>query len=353
MYWIFLLTLVHAGPRKKERNKRPPVAAITEAETRGPLAPTGIPVDPNILPALEGQDASLDLQGLTRSALRFTFELDISVLGEIQIESRGTLARHLAADPGWRVTQRRGLLLAEKRQATSVGPTVGLGGYHISADQCWRVAVRLGDAPPNGAWNQFPPVVQITDQTKLIDLWAYGLKRQPCLGQQALALTASGPGVALEILDSGDGSDMPHILHTLGPGILNLYTQGSSPERVDAEGYEARALTLPFDPPHPPTLVRIEERVDFRAWVNPGQNGMTWLRLLVDGEPLYESDVANSTYERPGWSLDETRLFPIQSRLNLPPGPEMTALAQLWFQDESQNSRILWQGTLQLPARPQ
>ena len=353
MYWILFFTLVHAGPRKKERNKRPKAAAVTEAETPAPIVPTGTPVDPSILPALEGQGESLDLQGLTRSALRFTFELDISVLGEISVESRGTLARHLAADPGWRVTQRRGVLLAEKRQTASEGPTVGLGGYHLSADQCWRVAVRLGDAPPNGTWNQSPPVAQITDQTELVDLWAYGLQRQPCLGQRALALTASGPGVALEILDSGDGSDMPHILHTLGPGILTLHAQSSSPERVDADGYEARALTMPFDPSHPPTLVRIEERVDFRAWVNPGQDGMTWLRLLVDGEPLYESDIANSTYERPGWSADDTRLFPLQSRLNLPSGPEATVLAQLWFQDTSQNSRILWQGTLQLPARPQ
>lgn len=344
MIWWLMLALVLAGPGKK-RTKRKGKQSVSAA----PVHPRGTGVDAALLPALTGRTNLLSLEGLQRTSLRFTFEHDGTVLAQLD-EATATALRHqLSADPGWRVSQLHGVWLATERVDHGGGWTGGPEGYHLDPTRCSRVAVRLGPISENYPWGGNEQVPRLTTETGEIKVWAYALQREPCRDQRAVALIIEGPGVALEVLDSGDGESMPTVERALSELPIELANAGIDSDRIHSVGFDESQLRSPLPATSAsPSLRPLPDGLEYRAAQHFGQAGLSWLRIVRDGVAWEEQVVGEATLESPGWSNDPGDDFALQSRIPIPVSEPFPAVVEIWFRPDGGEPSITWTGTVRV-----
>lgn len=347
MIWLLALSLVHAGPLfgKKQRDE----TSVREEE---PVVPDGAGVDAALLPALVGQAEELQLEGLTRTTIRFTFTHDPMVLDLLDDTAASVLRDHLAADPRWRVTRLHDTWVATERSEERGAWTAGPGGYHFGSERCWRVGVRLSEAPADHPWTVGQKIAHLSMNQPSAPVWAHKLERGPCAGQRGVALVAKGRATALELFESGSGDATPGVQQALEKVPIELSNAAIDDGLIRRRGYDPNQLSAPLPTgPTEPTLTKRSDGIELQATANPGEPGLTWLRILVDGVPWQDDVVREATLEAPGWSHQPEERFWLQSRIPLAASP-FQATVELWFQPSDGEPRLMWSGarTVEGPA---
>jgi hypothetical protein len=115
---------------------------------------------------------------------------------------------------------------------------------------------------------------------------------------------------------------------------------------------------MPNDEPRPLAQTTVSlagggaERLVLTGRANPGEGGLTWLRVLdAKGQPWHADPVAAATLERVGWSDAPGEGFYLQSTFAAPAGEAFAGTAELWFQPDDGDPRVLTTIPLEIPAR--
>ena len=288
-----------------------------------PVEALAAPVAPSLPPCVALDDdlplqlpATLDLESLARQQSRFTIEVpDLNVLDTVDEPGAEALLAKLSADPGWRVHQRAGTLVALQRQPEG-GWSVPASGYHDDGEDTWRVLLRFSDWPEASLWASSPRVAVADASSGEVVVRAYPAGD----GRRSTALSIRAPHVSLELLEVTAASGIPRTAAALS--VLFSQIRSQQARSVSAVGGEGLSLYWQQD-----------GTLDARAWANPGAPGRVWLRLLDAGGDVLEADaVACATAESIGWSAVPAQRFYFQAQLALVGTP---ATAQLWFQPDA------------------
>lgn len=335
-----------AGPGKRGKRQEPPPEPVPIPAPEQPLA---VAPSNTLTPALEGAEDALNFVGLRRTSIRFGFAYDTSALEGLGADEQVALWRHLAADPRWRVSQQGDIRFAEQRVQTDGQWFVGLGGYHIDDNTCHRIALRDHARDAGTPWARSDLVGHGPVGRGEVELRVFALLRNPCIRQQAVALSVDG-SVSLEVFESGNAESLPWSTRALTEDMTFILNATIDPDSVGNEGYEVRALGSAL-----PTQSFIDARpvkggVSVAGADNPGEAGSLWVRMLVDGAPHQAAEFGVATLEQVGWSTKADEYFPWQSVVPLPENTTFSGVAEVWFAPKSGAPRLLRSGPLQIEA---
>lgn len=317
----------------------PPPEAVAVAPT-----PPVDPVDPGpggypyarSLPGLDGASTTLDLEALTTVRSVFRVEVDTSAVDTITADNRDLVARHLAADPRWRLVEHDGVLVAYARQAVDEQLIGSPDGFWMDDTTAVRVGIRLDPWPDDSAWAQNPLVHHAPASPEALNIESFVLREEPWKSWTATALSIDGSTASLDIYEAGTESTRAHTGTALGTSLDLLRIVVPHASRVTTKGYVDFALpsgepasgtpVVAVSTPAPGTL-------NIEARVNPGAPGWTWVRLLDDQLQPWESEaVGLATREQVGWSARPEQLFLLQSTFILPNSTALPTTAEVWFQ---------------------
>lgn len=321
-----------------QAGKRPPPAAAAPAATAElppPLASVLTQPSPYAArgPALTGSTDTLDITTMRRAVLLFELGLPDLGLAGVGASELTVLRRTLAADPGWRLAGSPGQLIAVARRAEGGAWSSAASSYHEDQGTLSRVSVRFGPWPAADPWATSALVVRATPSTAKVKLAPATLQEAPWTGRKATALSVDGPGVGYDIFEAGLTDQRPATTAAvLELGELFQRTWATV-DIVLSRGVDG--MLLPAGEPGVAGALSLRSPgpglVTLSARANPGEEGWTWLRLLVAGRPWEEQGVAAGTREVIGYSSTPAQGFYMESTFALPSGSALPATAELWF----------------------
>ncbi len=333
-------------------------------EPRGP-APAVLPaVDleppyPFPAPTLHGPTSVLALQGLTRDAVSFRLETDLSSLSGLEPQAVDAIFAQLAADPRWRVSRAEdGTRVAVLREGETE-PDIGPGGWHLEKNRCFRVALR--ESVGGGEWATSERVTRVSSDAGGMDLEGFRPDGGVC-ARLATAVRVEGT-LILEVFEAGPPEERPVTIAAVGDLPFRLTNLRYAVETIARDGYDA--LSMPDGEPSADDDPSVEvaatgDQLEVSGRMNPGAPGWTWIRVLGDdGQPWEERAVALGTLEQVGWSLEPSEQFYLQGALVVPSGSGFDGTAEVWFQpdpealgpDDEPGPRVLHSQPVTIPPR--
>lgn len=289
-------------------SKKPSSGPVTAAAPAEPPPP--------VLPACAGTDEDapltladeVDLLKLASSRSRFTIEMpEFAVLAGLDEARAEALLTHLSADPAWRVHRRAGTLVAEQR----IEGAAPASGYHTLDQDTWRALLRFDEWPADARWSTSPLVSTADAAEGRVVVKGFAAEG----GLTGTAVSIRGPLVSVELLEVTDAPGRPRTVEAMS----TLFSQVA---------WQSRAPRSRLTPDRGDVRVHLSG-AEARGWLNPGQPGQTWLRLLdADGQPLLADAIACASVERIGWSDDPAERFYLQAEL---PDTPPAATVEAWF----------------------
>lgn len=279
-----------------------------------------------------GGVGSLDLQTLGRTTLSFSLQVPDPGLDGLSKEAREALLRHLQADPRWRVTTESGVVVALRRRETAGGWTAAADGVHRDASSGWRANLRFGAWPTENPWASATWVQRSTFGADSVQLRATTWSQAPWKNTVATAISVSGSHVSLDLVEAGPAHDRAHTVTFLSSFDQEISQVVAAWDLVGVHGYVPFAMP----PAEPAGVEGVELAVDDAGWLDvrarvaPGGAGWTWVRLMSDGVPWFESEIAACTRERLGDGAEPGKFFLLQSQFPVERRPTGTLSAEVW-----------------------
>jgi len=313
--------------RPGKRTPKPPPPVTVPAE---PYQTRSVYDEHLVFPSVAGPSAPN-----AETPTVYSWEGDLTGLS-VDEEGARSVARHLAADPRWRLGVWDGVLVAFERRKEEDLWTVPRHGFHMLPERSWRGVVRFGDWTGSSEWASSSWVTRVGHLSTTLSATAFPWGGDSPL--MATAISIDGPALALDLYEATPVrarahthtslQELPFFLQTLEFEIRRIrrqgYVQSQMPSGQPAKGFPDLAVTTPA----PGTLEVIGR-------VNPGGKGWTWIRILdTDLQPWETDAVAAATREVVGWSPNPKEQFYFQSQFPVPSGPRFSGTVELWFAED-------------------
>ncbi len=226
-----------------------------------------------------------------------TFQADGAAMNQVNPGNWNVVFGNLAADPSWRLCEYDNAIVAFEREHGAVDRD-GFVGHT-------RVLFRFTAWDRELPWAGGAPIARVPADHATITAPVFGDPARVAIAYEGLDLT-------LEVLDTGDFERARGALAAASAMTTELLGERAPPP----PGAEGLAVT------------RTNRGIDIRGWIDPGQPGWTWLRLVRnDGTVLHEDAVAIATREALGFGQPSY----LQAEVPLPPGPGFKGRAEAWI----------------------